>query len=488
MPKTSLFLFSFSFILGLFFRVIIDLNLPSFLLLILLFLLFLNFKSHNFKKILISIFIFIFCLFYSFSSQVKDIEAENKLELKRQDINTWVCQEASSNFKRQSLVLCLIDKERKKPIKIISWWPLYPQFNYGDKLKINCQLSLPEKIDDFNYPKYLASQGIYYTCSFPSLLEKKEKFKANKFKYFISSLKSNIAKLVKRNLPEPNAGLVLAISLGDRQKMSESLEENFRISGISHLTAVSGTHINLIALLLLFMFIFLGIKKKSVYLPLIFVLAFYVILAGARVSAFRAFIMSSLAIIAWRNKRLIHPLSILSFCAAITLAINHRSLLDIAWQLSFMAVLAIFLFMPFFIDLNERLLKLFFFNLRQYIRPFLLAFFLSLSVQIMIWPILVWHFNYISLLSVLTNVLVFPMFTLLMFLLFPTIIISSILKSLAWYLFSPIYFLSNYLIWVADFMSSFSTLYIKIESLTWSFLAIYYIVVFLIYRQIKNKA
>jgi|GEM_PF-1941903 len=486
MPKTSLFLYSFSFILGLFFKAVIDLNLPVFLLFILCFFLLSNFKGHSFKKILIAIFLLILPMFYSFNIETESIELENKLELGRQDLISWVCREPSSNFKRQTLVLCLISE--KKDIKIITWWPLYPQYNYGDKLKINCDLSLPKKLNDFNYRKYLFNQGIYYTCSFPYLLEKKENYKVNNLKYFIYSLKDNIAKLVKRNLPEPNAGLILAMSLGDRHKMSESLEESFRISGISHLTAVSGTHINLITIVLLFMFFFFGIRKKSAYLPLIFLLAFYVILAGARASAIRAFIMSSLAIIAWKNKRLIHPLSILVVCAAITLIINHRSILDIAWQLSFMAVLGILLFMPFFINLNEKILKLFFYNLRQYIRPFLLAFFLSLSVQSMIWPILAWHFNYVSLLSVLTNVLVFPIFTLLMFLLFPIIIISSIVKVLAWYLFSPIYFLSNYLIWIADFMSSFSNFYIRIDNLTWTSLVFYYIFLFLIYRQIKKQS
>jgi competence protein ComEC len=485
MPKTSLFLYSFSIFLAFLFKASINYNLNYLIIIILLFL-FLNLKKHLFfKKIIASlIFIIIFILSPSYINSY--INLTNQLELGRQEFSVWVCHEVNRNYYRQEIVLCFLDKNILE--KVISWWPLYPNINYGDKLIINCNLALPKKLEDFDYPAFLASKGIYYTCSFPRLIKREENYKINFFKKNISSIKKNIKKLVKRNLPEPSAGLVLAMFLGERREMSEELIENFRVSGIGHLTAVSGTHINLISLFLLFIFLNFGLRKKIAYLPLIFFLGFYVLLIGAKASAIRAFLMSSFLLIAWRNNRLVHPLSVLSACAAITLMIKPKLLIDIAWQLSFTAVLGIILFMPYFNYLMEKLFKFFSYNIRKIIKPLFLAFFLSLSVQITIWPLLAWHFNYISLLSVWTNIFVFPIFSILMFLLIPTIIISYFFKILAWYLFSSIYFLTKLLIKVVEFSASFSSWYIKIDNINYLFILLYYSLVLILYRIIKKQA
>jgi len=45
----------------------------------------------------------------------------------------------------------------------------YPQYNYGDVLKITCKLEQPQNFSGFDYEKYLAAQGIYSTCSFPKI-------------------------------------------------------------------------------------------------------------------------------------------------------------------------------------------------------------------------------------------------------------------------------------------------------------------------------
>lgn len=484
MPKTSLFLYSFSIILAFSFKAILDFKLNYFLIVVLFFFLILNLSKHQFKKRIIAILIFLITFISSSSYELESINQERQLG--RQEFVMWVCDEVKKTSRRQEIIFCFVNENTLE--KVISWWPLYPSFNYGDKLVIDCSLSLPSTIEDFDYPGFLASRGIYYTCSFPQLLEREENYKTSFLKKRILKVKNNISKIVKRNLPEPEAGLVLAVLLGERREMSEALLESFRISGIGHLTAVSGTHINLISIFLLFIFLYLGIKKKIAYLPLIFILCSYILLVGAKASAVRALLMSSFVLIAWRNNRLPHPLSILSACASITLIFNERLLIDIGWQLSFTAVLGIILFLPYFNNLNEKILKIFHYNIKKIIRPLLLAFFLSLSVQIMIWPLLAWHFNYVSLLSVFTNILVFPIFSLLMFLIIPTIFITYFLRILAWHLFSPIYFIAKLLIKVLEFSANFSCLYIKVANLDYFLIFIYYMFVFLIYRAIKKQA
>lgn len=484
MPKTSLFLYSFSIVLAYCFKASLDFKLNYSLLILISFLFLLNLRKQKIKKKLISLLIFI--IIYLFSPSYKSEMIKLDKELGRQELLMWICDEVKKTSSRQEIVLCFIDENINE--KVISWWPLYPNFNYGDKLVINCSLQSPNIINDFDYPSFLASKGIYYTCSFPKLLEREENYKTSFLKVIIHRIKNNISKLVKRNLPEPQAGLVLAILLGERREMSDHLVENFRVSGIGHLTAVSGTHINLISLFLLFIFLALGLKKRIAFFPLIFILTFYVLLIGAKASAIRALLMSFFILIAWRNNRLVHPLSILCACASISLIFEPKLLINIGWQLSFTAVLGIILFMPYFNIINEKFLNDFPYNLRKIIRPLTLAFFLSLSVQLMIWPLLAGHFNYLSFLSVFTNILVFPIFSLLMFLIIPTIFISYFIRIIAWNLFSPIYFLTKLLIKIVELSSSISSLYIKLDSLNYFLIFIYYLFILSVYRTIKKQA
>jgi len=155
MPKTSLFLFSFSFILGLSLAVVIDLSLAYIYIVILLFLFFLNLKEAKRKNYIFLFLVFIFAYFYWPSFK----EIPNNLDLGKSEFSAWVCAEPKVSWQKQSIVLCPFEKTSSG--KIISWWPLYPPINYGDKLTISCFLSLPQKIDNFNYPQFLAKDDIY---------------------------------------------------------------------------------------------------------------------------------------------------------------------------------------------------------------------------------------------------------------------------------------------------------------------------------------
>ena len=117
----------------------------------------------------------------------------------------------------------------------------YPEYQYGDRLKITGELKKPEVFEDFNYKDYLAKDGIYSIMYWPRIeiiAENQGNFIYNKILEFKDKLRKNIY----QNLSPPQSSILGAMVLGDKRKMPTELKEKLNIAGIRHITAVSGMH------------------------------------------------------------------------------------------------------------------------------------------------------------------------------------------------------------------------------------------------------
>lgn len=463
MPKTFLFFFSLSFILGLSLRAIIDLDLAYYLLVFLL--LFFAYLLFQFKFKIIAI--LICCLaFFTYSFKLKPVERQ----LGEYSFKAWVCALPSLSLNSQTLTICPLDL--KDNSRIILYSEIFPKYFYGDLLLIKGKLKVPEYIEDFNYPEYLARNNIYRSISFAESINRLDGKRGNIILIKIYELRFKMITKINQRFSEPKAGLLKAMILGERKAISDEIENNFRLSGLSHLVAVSGSHLSMVALSFLVFGFFLGLRRQSLVYPLIVFLWLYLVLVGFRPSALRATIMYSLALIALKKGRLPEPLSILTFTATLSLIINHYYLLDIAWQLSFMALLSI----VNYISLTKNLLvKVNFF--KSIFQTFLLTF----CIQLFLWPLLVWHFSAFSLASLLSNLLVYLAFPLLVaflliFLISPFDFISPSINLLA-----------DYFIFVAEKMSQLNFLYLEFSLNSFSFLLIYYFSLLIIFWVLKKR-
>lgn len=207
-------------------------------------------------------------------------------------------------------------------------------------------------------------------------------------------------------LGEREAGTLSAMILGDKSFLDPEVKEAYADHAISHLLAISGLHISMIGLLL-----YLLCKKlKFSYfysnsIPILF-LGLYIIFTGFSVSATRAGIMMILYFLARLFRRTYDLPSALAFSALLLLSLNYRLLYQGSFQLSFMAVIAIF----FALRLTE---TIFMKEKKRWFSYVITSVLNTVTITLFMLPLLLWHFYEVSLNGLFLNVIVIPLMAIL---------------------------------------------------------------------------
>ena len=193
--------------------------------------------------------------------------------------------------------------------------------------------------------------------------------------------------------------VVEGVLLGDDAGLSDGLKQSFRRSGLYHLLAVSGQNVVLLATGVLALGVLLGAGRMWGHLGALAAIGGYVLAVGPQPSVIRAAIAGAAVSVAWLTGRLRDAWHVLLLAACVLLAWNPYTLFDAGFQLSFGAVLAIFV-------LGRPLLR----ELEGYPLPDRVRAPLAISAACTIAtaPLLWLQFGRVPLYGVLANVLVEP--------------------------------------------------------------------------------
>ncbi|MDI6821473.1 MAG: DNA internalization-related competence protein ComEC/Rec2 [Actinomycetota bacterium] len=221
---------------------------------------------------------------------------------------------------------------------------------------------------------------------------------SNPIQNIITGFRTRVKSQTSSFLSKDQAGLLIGLLLGDRSRISGTLQDDFRKAGVMHILAVSGLHLGMIATIAYLLSSILRLNPIARSALIAVFMLFYVLLAGCRPSVLRASIMIAVGLLGWLLGREKNLLSAIAVAALILLIYNPFLIYDVAFQLSFMAALAIILIAP---TLNSKLVELF---------PRRVSELLSLSIaaQVGVAPILVYYFNELSLVAVVSNLFVVP--------------------------------------------------------------------------------
>jgi len=344
----------------------------------------------------------------------------------------------------------------KKEIKVVGnvlvTTTMYPLYSLGDILEINGKLVSGGFIDNFNYDLYLKRNNISLLVHHPNI----EKIGVTKNNFFIKKIilrfKNIIISLFDLNLSLDSSSLAKAILLGDKSDLSLEQRQIFSQSGISHVVAISGLHISLLSSYLFSFLLFVGLnRKKSFYLVNSFLLL-YLILIAWPASAIRACLMGFLSSLAIYLNRKSDISNILFFSSFVLIFSNPFLLLiDLGFQLSFLAVLGIIYVYPKLKEKSDIILKRnkFFKNNKKIFVKIFDIINITISAQITTAPILIKNFEQFSLVAPLSNFLILWTIPLIIIFLILASILSCVLPFFSFLFFLPVEILSKYLFFVS---------------------------------------
>lgn len=224
---------------------------------------------------------------------------------------------------------------------------------------------------------------------------------------------------------EDEYAVVAAMTLGDKSALTKELRETYSLTGASHILALSGLHLGIIYLLLFR----LTLGRKRFWLSQVVIILSiwaFAFLTGLSTSVVRSATMISvyaLFSVAGRHRS---PVNILCFTAIVMLLVNPGSLFDIGFQLSFSAVLAILLLMPLF----ESFFPEHYFVGRPLQRYIYNMVGLSVAAQIGVAPLIAYYFGRFSTYFLLTNFVVIPAATIILYGALLVVLIPSLAPAL----------------------------------------------------------
>jgi competence protein ComEC len=206
-----------------------------------------------------------------------------------------------------------------------------------------------------------------------------------------------------RGMPAREAALARGFVLGEDEGVDERTTDDFRRSGLSHLLAVSGQNVALLALLAMPLLAALGMPLRARLVWLLGLIAVYVPLAGAGPSIQRAGIMGALSVLATLAGRRASRLYAVAIAAIVLLALEPSIAADVGWQLSFAAVLGILAFAaPLRAALGGWLGK------RGWRRPLVEGAAMTIAATVATAPLIAFHFEAVSTLTLPANLLALP--------------------------------------------------------------------------------
>ena len=346
--------------------------------------------------LLILVFILIFTLLYQKKSVLKGNETE---------IQGIVYKKKISDDK---ITIYLKGKEK---IVINYYTKEKVNISLGDKIKVKGKLKLPNNNtipNMFNYKKYLYYNNIYYTMTANNI--KKISNNTNIIYYLRELISSRIDKIYKSN------EYIKTFILGDISMIDDNILESYRQNGISHLFSISGMHISLFASIILYVLKRISYSNYYNYIMVILFLTIYTLLVGSSPSVIRSLIMYILFSL---NKVLnlkIKNIDIMCLVLIIMLLINPYYLYNISFQYSYLISFTLVLF--------SYKLK----NIRNNFKKSIYISFISFIIS---FPICIYNFYQVNILSIFLNLIVIPLVNIFIF---PLALISFLIPYMSYIL------------------------------------------------------
>ena len=290
-----------------------------------------------------------------------------------------------------------------------------PFLRYGDTLRVSGSVERPEPIGDFDYAAWLESQGIAGVMWARDVVSVSTGG-GSKPAAALHGVRTALASVIQRSVPEPEGGLAQALLLGVRSELPHSVKESFRTAGMSHLLAISGLHVGVVmGLLLAATGSVVGRHHPMAVVITGTVVWGYAVLSGLDPPVVRAAIMGTLFLAQGLLGRGIHGLTALLMAGAAMILIDPHLPASLSFQLSFTAMAGVIVGMPLISAITAGVTSrapdsgTTAARWSQYALSLVVAsVVISTTTTLATLPLVAWHFGEIPLMSVPATVLAMP--------------------------------------------------------------------------------
>jgi competence protein ComEC len=282
------------------------------------------------------------------------------------------------------------------------------EYSYGDQIIAQGNLEIPFESESFSYQDYLARKDIYSIMPY-ARVERIAEGGGSKLKACLYNLREHSRDLLDEIFPSPEADLMAGILLGLDQGLSPNLQEAFQDTGTTHIIAISGFNMAILAGLFTGVFTRL-IGRRWGSLAAILGIAVYTVFVGGEAAVVRAAIMGGLGVMGGIFGRRQTGLNSLGLAVFGMVLLDPNLPWDIGFQLSGAATLGLILYGQPLEDqmvcwlgrwLPEE-------KASMIIGPLSEVLLFTLAAQVMTLPIIAYHFRELSWIAFLANPLILP--------------------------------------------------------------------------------
>ena len=291
-----------------------------------------------------------------------------------------------------------------------------PDLKYGDRIIIHKDLQSIKNSGNpgaFNYQRYAAFQGIYHNVFLKDkdwlVLKGNSK---NLFKQFIFSARAYVLGVLQKSMDsdKDELGIAEALLIGYTNDLDKDLVQAYSNTGVVHIIAISGMHLALIYVLLVWLFAKIPVINKSKWLQLILILSclwLFSILTGASPSVLRAAVMFSFIAVGKNFYKQASIYNSLAASAFVLLCYNPYFLWAVGFQLSYLAVLSIVIFQkPIYHCIYVK---------NKWLDKAWQLMAVSIAAQLLTFPVCIYYFHQFPNLFLVSNMVAVPLSGLILY-------------------------------------------------------------------------
>jgi len=270
----------------------------------------------------------------------------------------------------------------------------------GQRVSVELKLSRPRGFRNpggFDYPAFLRREGILLVGS--GRAESLAALTADEPPWPVRVKRWAVAS-IGAHLPETSAALLAGLILGEKKGLPPETDEAFRRAGVYHILAVSGFNVALLASSVFFVLSALGISRRATAMTAGAALVGFALVVGGQASVLRATVMGLLLLAAMLLDRKSQLMNALALAALALLAWRPGDLWDPGFQLSFAATAGIIYLAP---AITAWLAA------RGWPAWLATAVAVSVGAQAAVTPVMLIHFNQLSLIGIAANLIVVPL-------------------------------------------------------------------------------